>query len=60
MDVELISGRAWCVVRTASADVRDCVVRTRSAEEYCGEEIDTALDRILTELLPAGVKNAHS
>ncbi|WP_405752740.1 SsgA family sporulation/cell division regulator [Streptomyces sp. NBC_00012] len=59
-DVELISGRAWCVVRMASADVRDFVVRTRSAEEYCGEEIDTALDRMLTELLPAGVKNADS
>ncbi|GAA2930589.1 SsgA family sporulation/cell division regulator [Streptomyces enissocaesilis] len=59
-DVELTSGRAWCVVRMASADVRDFVVMTRSAEEYCGEEIDTALDRILMELLPAGVKNADS
>ncbi|MFE7042629.1 SsgA family sporulation/cell division regulator [Streptomyces atratus] len=59
-DVELVSGRAWCVVRMASADVRDFVVRTRSAEEYCGEEIDAALDRMLMELLPAGVKNADS
>ncbi|MFH8519542.1 SsgA family sporulation/cell division regulator [Streptomyces gelaticus] len=56
-DVELISGRAWCVVRMASADVRDFVVRTRSAEEYGGEEIDTALDRMLMELLPAGFRN---
>ncbi|MFI1935897.1 SsgA family sporulation/cell division regulator [Streptomyces purpureus] len=60
-DVELISGRARCLVRMASAPVRDFVVRTRPAEEHCDEEIATALGRLLTELLPGGVrKNADS
>ncbi|MFD9903538.1 SsgA family sporulation/cell division regulator [Streptomyces sp. NPDC059063] len=57
-DVELVSGRTWCVVRMASSDVRDFVTRTRSAEECADAEIDAALDRMLSEILPGGVKNA--
>ncbi|GGX27825.1 SsgA family sporulation/cell division regulator [Streptomyces lomondensis] len=59
-DIELVSREAWCVIRAASIDLRDIVARTHSAEESCREEIDTALDRMLEEILSGGLRKADS
>ncbi|MEV0504195.1 SsgA family sporulation/cell division regulator [Streptomyces spectabilis] len=59
-DVELVSGRAWCVVRMAADDVREFVAGTRCAADSCDEEIGTALDRMLAETLRRGATNTDS
>ncbi|QDQ16064.1 SsgA family sporulation/cell division regulator [Streptomyces spectabilis] len=59
-DIELVSGRSWCVVRMAADDVRDFVAGTRSAADSCAERISVALDRMLTETLRRGVRNTDS
>ncbi|WP_051854644.1 SsgA family sporulation/cell division regulator [Streptomyces sp. NRRL B-1347] len=59
-DVELVSGRTWCVVRLAADDVRDFVARTRTADEHSDEKVATALDRILAETLRPGTRNTDS
>lgn len=59
-DVELVSGRSWCVVRMASAHVRDVVARTRSAEQLWNDRAPAELDRVLAEILSSGVENADS
>ncbi|WP_030056104.1 MULTISPECIES: SsgA family sporulation/cell division regulator [Streptomyces] len=59
-DVELISGPSWCVVRMASTHVRDMVARTRSAQECWNDKAQAELDRVLTEILSSGIRNADS
>ncbi|WP_052709135.1 SsgA family sporulation/cell division regulator [Streptomyces sp. NRRL S-495] len=59
-DVELVSGQSWCVVRMASAHVRDVVARTQSAEELWNDKARSELDRVLAEILSSGIRNADS
>ncbi|MER6398413.1 SsgA family sporulation/cell division regulator [Kitasatospora sp. NPDC001603] len=59
-DVELISGQSWCVVRMASAHVRDVVARTQCAEERWEDKAQAELDGVLAEILASGIRNADS
>ncbi|MGW4650667.1 SsgA family sporulation/cell division regulator [Kitasatospora sp. NPDC004289] len=56
-DVELVSEATWCVVRIASAHVRDLVSRTRSAEERWRGTAPAELDRALAGILTQGIRN---